>query len=380
MKRFFFTVIALAAVAVGCTKSGLVESPQTYEEAITFEPYTGRAPITKAAVMDESLLKAAESSNGGFHVVGFIETDIVEGVAGTDADAIDSTDPYLYRNVIWNPNATTPAWEYQNAAFWPENKELTFVAYGLNGAPAFTDETTDYTKLTFSVNPTVAQQKDLVISPKITDKKGEKVVVNLYHVLSKVGFKIETKGLAGSTTSVKATIKNIRLIGNFKTGGVFDLTNAVIEGEPVSYTEAGTPTSERVIYSLFDSSYDFNATTGTNLPCFVTDGTNKVFDVYANATFNAGSSYTEPTASSTDDSSRYMMIMPQTVENAKIEVVYQLTGGIEQKAEIPLTQTFAPGKAYEFQFTISTVAVDFNVTVENWTTQEVPAEPLNPIE
>ena len=380
MKRFFFTVISLAAVAIGCTKSGLIESPLTYEEEITFEPYTGRAPITKATVMDEAMLKAAESSNGGFHVVGFIENDDVEGVEGTNDNVIDSTDPYLYRNVIWNPNATTPAWEYQNAAFWPENKQLTFVAYGLNGASAFTDDTDDYTKLTFSVNPIVAQQKDLVISPKITDKQGDKVVVNLYHVLSKVGFKIETKGLAGSTASVKATVKNIRLKGNFKTGGVFDLTNAVLQGEPVTYTEAGTPTSGAVNYSLFDSSYEFNATTGTNLPCFVTDGTNKVFNVYANAKFNAGSSYSEPTASSTDDSNRYMMIMPQTVENATIEVVYQLTGGIEQKAEIPLTQTFAPGKAYEFQFTISTVAVDFNVTVENWTTQNVPAEPLNPVE
>jgi hypothetical protein len=112
----------------------------------------------------------------------------------------------------------------------------------------------------------------------------------------------------------------------------------------------------------------------------VTDGTNKVFDVYANATFNAGSSYTEPTATSTDASNRYMMIMPQTVQNATIEVVYQLTGGIEQKAEIPLNQTFEPGKAYEFQFTISTVAVDFNVIVNDWTIENKPAEPLNPVE
>lgn len=378
MKRSFFTLIALVAVAAGCTKSGLVESPQTYEEAITFEPYTGKAPITKAAVMDESTLKAAESSNGGFHVVGFIETDTAEGEEGNNLNRIDSGDPYLYRNVIWN--STDSKWGYQNAAFWPEGKQLTFVAFGLNGAPAFTDATEDYTKLAFTVNSTVASQKDLVISPKITDMDGDKVVVQLYHVLSKVGFKIETKGLAGSTASVKATVKNIRLKGNFKTGGTFDLTNAVISGNPVSYTEAGTPTTGSVDYSLFDSEYELNATTGTNLPCFVTDGTNKVFDVYANATFNAGSSYTEPTATSTDASNRYMMIMPQTVQNATIEVVYQLTGGIEQKAEIPLNQTFDPGKAYEFQFTISTVAVDFNVIVNDWTTQEIPAEPLNPVE
>lgn len=378
MKRFFFTVIALSAVAVGCTKSGLLESPQTYEKPITFEPYTGKAPVTKASEATTDTIQTT-----GFHVIGFIEGD---------NNTISASNPELFRNVMYDATATTDLkWYYENAAFWPEGKELTFLAYGLNGAAAFTEATTDYTKLPFNVESTVAMQKDLVISPAIQncDSETGTVVVELHHVLSKVGFKITTSGTAG----VKATIKNIRLTGNFVTGGTFDLTRTALNTDAVEYTAPVGGGSTSVTYSLFDSDYTYGANYSTNTepyPCFVTNGQNETLEIYHNANIVPGSSYTQPSAPTLTDGklpsewqklkdARYMMIMPQTITDATVEVIYQLTEDIERMTSIPLSHTFLPGKAYEFNFTISTVAVGFDITVNEWTEQEVDTDPLTPV-
>ena len=70
MKRFFFSLIALAAVAASCTQSALVETPDLNGTEITFNPYTGRTPVTRAT----DIVKATGLANaGGFQVIGFIK-------------------------------------------------------------------------------------------------------------------------------------------------------------------------------------------------------------------------------------------------------------------------------------------------------------------
>ena len=382
MKRFFFTTIALAAVAIGCTKSGLIESPQTYEDPISFEPYTGKAPVTKATEA-----KTATLQGSGFQVVGYIEA--------TNSTTINVGEkPYLYRTV----NHTANGWGYTNAAYWPQDEELTFLAYGLNGAEAFTEETTDYSKLSYTVPPTMAAQKDLVIGKVIQNRSKAvegPVQVNFHHVLSRVGFKVTTSG----SSAVNATIKNITISGNFVTGGTFDLTNAVYDDSnnttaytapsDKTYGASNSTTATSTTYSLFDSDYDATVDYTTidnvnNYPCFVATG-NSTQDIYANNSFNPKSNsranFTDPTNSTeTNKDNRFLMIMPQytTTEgenptttgiDVDIRVIYQLTDAEEQVADFKLTNfAFMPGKAYEIVFTISTVAVGFNVEVEGWKT------------
>lgn len=366
MKRFFFLTIALAAAAVSCTKSGLLESPQTYENPIEFEPYAGKAPVTKATEVLTDDIKES-----GFHVVGFVEGE---------GDAIDKAKPYLYRDVTF----ANGKWGYTNAAYWPEGKELTFVAYGLNAASSFTGETTDYTSLAFAVEEDVANQKDLVISKAVTDKGEGVVTVQLHHVLSRIGFKVQTTG----SDDVNATIKNITISGNFVTSGTFDLVNAVKDGESATeYTLATNTGSEEISYSLFDSDYAAKDDDDIAYPCFVAEGEGE-FPIYSNATFNPSTNpynnFTDPIAApdATKEANRFMMLMPQTV-NASIQVIYQLSDGVEQTANLVLNnQVFAPGKAYEIKFTISTVAVGFTVGVDNWdpatgTPVESPLTPAN---
>jgi len=378
MKRFFFTTIALAAVAVGCTKSGLIESPQTYEDPITFETYTGKAPVTKATEAKNETLQGS-----GFQVVGYLEQP-----NGTTIDV--SKKPYLYRTV----NYSSGKWGYDNAAYWPQGEELTFVAYGLNGAAAFDENTADYSKLPYTVPDAIGDQKDLVIGKVIQnhDKSKGIVAVDFHHVLSRVGFKVITSG----DSKVNATIKNITISGDFVTGGTFDLTKAVYDNSgATAYTAPSNLTygdnSQTVTateYSLFNSDYASDTTTDKDYPCFVATG-NSTQEIYANNTFNPHSNprtdFTDPTNSSqTNKDNRFLMIMPQyTVTPASTEggdptisgidvdirVIYQLTDAEEQVADFKLTDfTFMPGKAYEIVFTISTVSVGFNVDVQGWNT------------
>ena len=64
MKKYIFTAIVFATAALGCTKSNLVELPQSQETPITFEVYNGKTPISKAT----SIIGATGLADaGGFH-------------------------------------------------------------------------------------------------------------------------------------------------------------------------------------------------------------------------------------------------------------------------------------------------------------------------
>ena len=403
MKRFFFMTIALAVAAISCTKSGLLESPQTYETPISFEPYTGKVPVTKATVVETENIQ-----DDGFRVIGFVEDN-------TNANAINSSSPRLKRVVTFGNHdgkADTPdEWYYHVPMYWEQGQDMTFIAYGLNvnenkavvtttgdidenktGSDIFKmAATNDYTKFTFTVQPTVAAQKDLVISPVMTDNNSNSgtIAVRLYHALSRIGFSVKTEGDATST-STYVTIKDVAIVGNFATSATFDLSkiSAPAEGVktltynlpnnadnlPVNFT----PTSPvRTEYKLLTSAYTNEGKTGT------ADQTNGNIITYK---IHSGT-----------EADRFMMIMPGAVGNVTdtedidededkdelvspyIRVKYQLPRAEEQTTYIPLRTnigtadepvyenfTFAPGKAYEFVFTVSTVAVGFDVTVGIW--------------
>lgn len=406
MKSFFFTVIALAAVAVGCTKSGLIESPQTYEIPITFEPYTGKAPVTKATVVATADLYA-----DGFRVIGFEQAAKSDALTG-DQELFSNASAFLDRKVVAKYNEGNlvtdtdgkTVWTYENAMYWPENKYLAFVAYGLNvnsdGSDQDTtvglDESTcfvrgaDYTTFTYTVSKTVAEQKDLVISPLMKDKNNAsgKIAVQLHHVLSRVGFKV----LPSGTSGVNVVIKNINLTGNFRESGTFDLTTAVdVSATPKSYdVELGAAAQNAFSYSLFGDGYALGATAKDNYKGFVTTSASTAASVpvWNNCTFAKGDTFNPRTMSlptipvdgngiptdATQKASfnnRYLMIMPQEITGAEVEVIYHLSDDIERVATIPIGDVngdfeFEAGKAYEFVFTISTTAVGFDIVVNPW--------------
>ena len=368
MKRFFFTVIAVAAVASGCTKGGVLESPQTFQDPISFEPYTGKAPVTKATVANDATLLE------GFRVIGFEETSNGE---------FDATKPFLRKMVTGVATTTTPEggepvtttdWSYDGAMFWPGGN-VSFVAYGLNvnttssatkptaittqgadygdvqtaGTDIFKMSGTDYTSFTYNVQADRAKQKDLIISPVVSQSSGE-VALNLYHVLSRVGFSIDIQNNAANPPAVAIT--SIKLTGNFISSATFDLKNAVVSGETVSYNVRGN----RAL-----TTYEFF-------------GEGESFTTYASG---------KQEIDVTDNDERFLMIVPTGNEtgvgsDAEVVVTYSIGGVPQTPAKLSLASDFKflAGKAYEFVFTLSTVAVGFGVEIDDWNAQAEQTHPL----
>ena len=419
MKRFFFTAIAIAAVAVSCTKSGLLESPQTYETPITFEPYTGKAPITKAT---EAINETIQTE--GFSVLGFTE-------AANSTTITTTEDPWLDKDVAM----VDGAWTYTGAMYWQDNAELTFFAYGNNAGSYFapTSGSTSKIEYTYAVDGNIYNQKDLVISPMMQNcKNGDangsfdgtstssSVNIQLYHVLSRVGFKLKTEG----TTGVDVLIKNVTLKGKGKSSVDFNLSTAVRLEEGSSTTvvkyandaidEVESPVTgdSNLSYSIFNSDYAKGKDTNPTAPyegfitTSTTSSTTTPIAIWKNCVFESGAidvndkddnsanddvvisellnketgAIAEPTADASETikneyntllaakNGRYLMIAPQTMQNAVVEVVYQLDDATEQLATLSLnTFAFNAGKAYEFVFTVSTTSVGFSVTVDPWT-------------
>ena len=160
MKKFFFSIVALAAV-FSCAKSELVNAPGA-GTPIAFETYSGRIPTTKATsvVGQEGLANA-----GGFQVYAFIHSTGTTGSYET---------PYMNKVVTGTiiPATETAeasvSWGYDGITYWPTTHELDFVAYALNCNTAVTaDETNTYTKIKYTVAEAVAEQTDLLVASPV---------------------------------------------------------------------------------------------------------------------------------------------------------------------------------------------------------------------
>lgn len=355
MKRIIYTALALAAVAVGCTKSNLVDVPEAQKTPITFDTYNGRVPVTKASDLTSDNI-------AGIHVTGFL--------AGEGALPTEYTKEYMDVDVT----KADGKWTYSPLAYWPASGTIKFVAYGSNAKNHMTftqkGDKTSFTEFTYVVPNEVANQQDLVVSGIGTEtKEGNTVKFTMKHLLSRVGFQIKTIG-----TGATVTISSVKLCGTFKTTGTVDLTAQDTEGNTGNPKIVAGTTNTVSEYSLFKSGESFvtsNAATATR--------------IYGNT-----SSAEDFTA---DSDNCYMMIMPGQVglltgdANPYIEVKYQLTGQTSvQTANIPLGETegtvftpmtFEAGKAYEFIFTVSISSIEFTGEVMTWdVTHENYTNPL----
>ena len=336
MKRFIYTTIALAAVAGGCTKSNLVEGPQSMETPIEFETYNGRTPLTKASEITNTSIQA-----DGFHVTAFYDVN---------------NSVYMDRDVTWSGNA----WTYSPKAYWPSTGDLDFVAYGLNAASYITPAE-DHLTFTYTVPDIVANQEDLVASKFGNSSKNadnSTVTIQMQHLLSKIGFQVKTI-YTGNAPDAQVTIKNITLKGDFNKTGSVNLKPA----EDETFKITPTADSEKAAsYALFTDGESFTAGASADAQ-----------PIYCNSVSNP------------DESSRYMMIMPGNIgQKPTIEVEYKLTGQDDfQKAVIELKKpgasegttvpwTLEAGTAYEFIFTVSISSIDFTGEVVKWDELEKP--------
>lgn len=387
MKRFLFSVCALAAVVVGCSKSEVLNRPNA-EVPIEFNPYAGRVPVTRSTSANIDTL-----GEYGFQVYAFLYND-----AGPDW----TSSPYMNKVVTCeNPSADAPEWTYSGHAYWPASRKLAFIAYGLNtGNLISRPEGGGESEFEFRVPDAVAEQKDLLVAACQRDQayieetegapEDGTVDFTFSHLLSRIGFSLVTK----DGNNVPVTIEQVNLEGKFYEKGNVDLT-IVAAGKPfIDPVETDAKTKKYVLLPdgsftdkgngagtpIYDNSMLYTKEEGEAGP----DDDEYVENEFKNAegTVDAAAKKNAEDQAAANLLNRYMMIIPtvtptssteapkKLTHNAKLYVKYFLPGaGTFTADEVDLSKIdFEPGKSYDFKFKVSTNGISFSVTVEDWDT------------
>lgn len=379
MKKIYLSSIILAAVALGCTKSSVVDSSTSYQEVIEFESYAGRIPVSKASNTTIDVLKEE-----GFQAIAYNSGDYIE--------------TYLNETVTFNGTK----WTYgDKKIYWPEGSNLDFVAYGRNVTDLISD--LDEASFIYTVPSNAAEQKDLVVATPWLNhnnrtEAGSTVKFDFKHLLTKIGFSIVTNNDYTGTNPnpVDVTIKNIRIRATLYNKGAVHLLASTPKVVP-------DPNSSVSSYSLFNHNYPAKMQDEYDeegkLSGFVCHNSTQVVPIYPNMKFKPEDYEEVQVPTSTDQSvvdNRFMMILPTqsigevmdvddidhdaiTDENVPpyIEVVYQLSGGREETVRAFLKdygiESFLQGRWYEFTFNVSTTAIKFDVKINNgWDVIEDP--------
>lgn len=380
MKRFLFSVCALAAVVVGCSKSEVLNRPNA-EKPIEFNPYTGRIPVTKATVADETVL-----GGDGFQVYAYLH----------DEDGnVNYNSVYMDKIVTWDPEeGDNGAWTYPGNAYWPATRELTFVAYGRNALPRITKvEDAVNPTISFNVPEVVAEQMDLIVPYYVSGAKYDESNENsgtvkflFNHLLSRIQFSLVTK----KNNNTLVTIEQLNLVGKFHSNGTVRLD----DGDNQRAVITPTANAEDITYKLLGEDGTFTSKgSETGLPIFnngilyekywgegqSADNNDPDDDAYV-----AKENVTQDMNNAVDanEKNRFMMIIPtSTGHNAKLWVKYFLPGA-GTFAEVPVDLSnvaFEAGKSYNFRLKVSTNDITFDVDVEDWdiTGEDSKIENLN---
>lgn len=395
MKRFIFSAIAIAAVATACTESGLIDMPDFYASEITFDPYIGKAPVTKAEDIDADYLFDSSKEDPAFHVYAFLHKGV--DASNNNAPIIDFRNPFMDKDVWFDPNAGESGagvWRYDGLEYWP-NTPLAFVAYNTDAESCITSHPS-HTEFEFTVKDVIEDQVDLLITPFMPNQtdsdEGGNTNVNLVfkHVLSRIGFSVIP---TSPSANVNIAIRSIKLYGTFPSVGTVDLTSnrdeVIIEA-----TENTQATTEKRPY--------ITAKTGTNVDCYTLFDGNHCFEInsaaclsnnqivakpiYPNAELHVDQEkwsdrYVAMDEDEINPENRYMMLIPcNPGADTYIEVEYQLTSDIKRTAKVQLDNwVFKPGFAYEFILKVSTDSIDFEAQMGGWTGSEAAAGPLIPL-
>ena len=345
-KVIFISAIALAAAA-SCTKSEVVDTK--FNEQIGFETYLGRDAMTKAPVA---------TSVADLGLFGFYTGNDVWGT-GSSAN-------------LWNnERLQSPAFAPSTEKYWTNDSDkYTFLAY----AP-YATETNGITvtaganpKVTFTVNPTISQQVDLLYANTPADDNGANGHVNMVrpsnnqvalkfnHALSRITVKASE-----NVAEYGYTIYGVSLSGNFNTEGTLTLMTNAWEATPASAN-----------YSIYTSENGQVVPT----PVAAAEGVTEVKPYDFAGTDN------------------YLMIIPtdfsakntedQYTNTATLTVAYTTTFDNHESTlmtkTLPINTNFEQGKAYSLNLVFApntTNPISFTVQVLDWA-DETPVAAGNP--
>lgn len=342
-KNFFMGIAAMAALTlVSCSSDDLnsLSDTPSKNEAISFDSYLGRSAVSvngsRGSVQNMDALKKPTE---GFGVFGhYISTDETTPTYG---DNLFKNQPVTYKT-----SAEASAWTYNPVKYWPTEGHINFLAY----APYVENqELKEKSKLDFTVNPIIKDQKDLLWANAANQTKqnnsgtDKKVNFKFGHALSRLGYTVKAKAADAGTT---ITLNKITLAGSAD-----GTTKAFYTKGTIDLSKSSTSTTDLWATSDTDTKQKFDWFSGTQ---------------------SLVTTYTNP-------DTEYLFVIPQnfskTTENADaLYVIVEYTIKYEDEKTVTntvssqLKQNFEQGKAYTFKLTLGLTPIEFDVTtVEGWT-------------
>ena len=314
MKKFFFSIVALAAIATGCSMSEVENNPGA-NTPISFDTYFGKAATKAVAYQTEDL------RGDGFTVFAYDHAD------GETPD---------YTADAWHTFDLTfadPSWSYGNVpVYWPANgNKVDFFTYPTVNGVSLNSEKTGFT---FAVSNTPTEQVDLVAALASLNQTAANGAVQFTfkHLLSRVAFVLENTGASAITVS------SVKLYGNFFAEGSVKLIDDELA------IVAGTAKTEETF--RFDGESE--------------DATMASYELMGATPFT-GTGYILPDSANADN--KYMMLIP--AEAKGIAVTYSIDGDassyiVTKRFATPVV--LAASSAYKFTLKVSTDAIEFQVT------------------
>lgn len=317
MKKQMMMLLAIAAM-VGCSKSEVVDNPNG----------DGNTPIKLKTFVGKSV-KAAETTTA--NLTSFQMEAYTTAAAYPGADAPTS---------FISSAVTTPgSWTYTGPQYWPQSLKVSFFAYApTTGVTYAAPAAAGWPGLTYTV-AAEASQADLIVAQR-TDQDASinsgKVALNFNHALSQILFKAKC-----ATADFTAVVKTIELSG-IQNEGTYTFATSATEGTAIEGSWSGVKGAAGYAY-LTNGSVAIAKTTSDPIA-----GTNGA-----------------------------LMLMPQTLTNAKLKVVYTVTVGSGEtaqtfevtKEDVALTGTWAPGMKYTYDLTLVSGATAITIVpgVNTWT-------------
>ena len=343
-KKFFMGIAAMAALTlVSCSSEDLnsLSDNSSKGGAISFDGYLGRSAVavngTRGSVIKIDGLKEA---TGGFGVFG----NYSENTPLAYGENLFKNEQVTYSS----SNTTSTKWAYKNTKYWPTEGHIDFLAY----APYDSNQKLiGDSKLEFTVNPTITDQKDLLWANAANQTKannsgtGKNVKFTFNHALSRLGYTVKLKE---KYTGATIKLTNITLAGSPNgSEGAFYKTGTI----DLSKTPSSTDLWEKPSTSDAKQKFDWftgEAQTLATTPDYENPKTDYLFVIPQN--FSAAES----------ESDKLYVIVEYTIGYNDV------TTTITNKVYKQLDNKFEQGKAYTINLTIGLTPIEFDAEVTDW--------------
>ena len=337
-KKFFMGIAAMAALTlVSCSSDDLnsLSDNSSKNEAISFDGYLGRSAVavngSRGSVLEIDDLR---KSTDGFGVFGNYNSTGGQNFGFNLFNNQKVTGKASAEGTKWT-------WTYDPVKYWPTEGHIDFLAY----APYVENTTLTDSKINFTVEQNVADQKDLLWANAKNQTKqtisgtDNKVKFKFAHALSRLGYSVKLKDAYSDAT---ITLKKITLAGSAD-----ETTNAFYTKGTIDLSYTSSPTA-----SLWDTS----SSDKQNFTWF--SGDQKLTDKVANNT-------------------EYLFVIPQDFSKTTpgADILYVIveytiqtgtTATMTSRVSSKLVKNFEQGKAYMINLTIGLTPIEFDADVTPW--------------